>query len=258
MWPHETNCESDGTTTSSDLSTESTNTNEEITTDSTTSTQNEETSSSNSDVTTTTTTERTTDEPVFQTPPSSPPINFFCPIDASRNFRHPHNCALFITCDHGIMYIRECPYNLELNIILYYNEDLDQCVWQNEIECITDELLTTTSSNEETTSSDDEATTASTVEVTTSSSLIASSTPGDTTSSVDFNTPPAAPPVDFVCPNGANRNFPHPNDCTKFIICANGIMFVMTCINDANGVVLHYNPDINACVHPWETNCTAF
>lgn len=260
VWPHETDCESNGTT-STDFPSESTGTIEEMTTEneSSTSTQNDLTSS-NSEATTS---DQTTSEPDFETPPNSPPINFFCPIEANRNFRHPHDCALFITCVHGIMYIRECPYNLELNIILYYDENLDQCVWQNEVECITDEVTSTTSSGEITSSSTittsniEITSTSSTTQVTTTTPLFETSTSEDTTSSPDFNTPPAGPPPDFVCPIDVNGNFPHPHDCTKFIMCVHGIMYTMTCINSVNGIILHYDPVIDSCVNPWETDCQA-
>jgi hypothetical protein len=214
------------TTQSTSSQTESTNSQ---TTQSTTTSENYETSSS--------------DEPPpdFVTPPDFPtvPVNFDCPPDVAGNFRHPLDCTRFISCVWGEMFVRDC-IDPSLGIILHYNETLDACDWPWSTECLVHEITTEISTG---------SITESTQTISEESTITGEAT---------LNPPPPGapgPPIDFECPPGINGNFPHPTDCTLFIMCSNGYRYIMTCINSVDEIILYFDPIRNQCVFPWQSSC---
>ncbi|KAL9908665.1 tequila isoform 2-T2 [Glossina fuscipes fuscipes] len=56
--------------------------------------------------------------------------------------------------------------------------------------------------------------------------------------------------VDILCPLGAQGLQPYPNDCTKFINCANGNIHVQNC-----GPGTAFSKSMQVCVHPDKADC---
>lgn len=49
----------------------------------------------------------------------------------------------------------------------------------------------------------------------------------------------------FECPEEGVEQFPHPDSCEKFILCANGAELIRECPNN-----LHFSPYTRTCLHP--------
>lgn len=56
--------------------------------------------------------------------------------------------------------------------------------------------------------------------------------------------------VDILCPLGALGLQPYPNDCTKFINCANGNIHIQNC-----GPGTAFSKSMQVCVHPDKADC---
>ncbi|XP_050429551.1 uncharacterized protein LOC126838845 isoform X3 [Adelges cooleyi] len=61
---------------------------------------------------------------------------------------------------------------------------------------------------------------------------------------------PSTDSTKIKCQNGFNGIQLHPNDCSKFLSCANGRTFVMDC-----GPGTLFNPTISVCDHPYNVQC---
>ncbi|CAL7950612.1 unnamed protein product [Xylocopa violacea] len=65
--------------------------------------------------------------------------------------------------------------------------------------------------------------------------------------------PTSCPKVDSV---NETVHLAHETDCTKFYKCSHGKKYVMDCPLYESGHRLHFDPTLQVCVFPWQTNCT--
>uniref|UniRef100_A0A1A9W7L9 limulus clotting factor C n=1 Tax=Glossina brevipalpis TaxID=37001 RepID=A0A1A9W7L9_9MUSC len=56
---------------------------------------------------------------------------------------------------------------------------------------------------------------------------------------------------DVNCPSGINGRFAHPNDCTKFLVCSNGVGYVHIC-----GPGTAWNQELEVCDYMAKVNCS--
>ena len=152
-----------------------------------------------------------------------------CPKDCTGEtngsfWPHPKECTLYYECEDDVTYLRKCVDDFE------FNPTIRSCDHPETAGCIADAdyvcPITTTiepSTTEETTPPTDPPTSPPT-DPSTDPSTIPSTEPTGPPTTLTTSEGPCLPP----CPD-ANVDFAHPQDCTKFIECANYIAYEFDC-----------------------------
>ncbi|CAL8133849.1 unnamed protein product [Orchesella dallaii] len=159
------------------------------------------------------------------------PVDFYdCTGKLDGNYQHPSDCQRFMSCVGQLYaYERDCPAGLN------YDASNDRCDWPSQVGCIIDSPPTTTTTEEPTTTTEEPTTT----------------TEEPTTTTEEPTTTTTTEPPIFDCSGLEDGNYPHPEECTKFVSCVAGkYLYIRDCPAD-----LHYDPRSDRCEYPWLAGC---
>lgn len=149
-------------------------------------------------------------------------------------YPHPQDCHKYMRCANGRIAVENCPPGQVFSI------ERSSCHIENEVTQYDRTSNGRGQASGQTYYSNGGGAGASTITTTTTSN--------------NFNSGPYYTPTasDVGCPAIGNGRYPHPYDCTKFVICSNGVAHIQSC-----GPGTAWNKAMEVCDYKDKVDCAA-